>query len=88
MLTAKQIDNLRGAIKTRSILDLSTTINSIPLQDLPEACTRVAYDLYMSRKGDASKFNLDKLSELWEAAGFTPAAVQGVIDELRKLLAS
>lgn len=88
MLKAKEIDNLRSSIKQRSILDLKITLNSINSQDLPEACTRVAYDIFMSRQGDASKFNLDKLEEVWEAAGLKPAAVQGVIQELRKLLAS
>lgn len=88
MLTDKQIDNLRSSIKHRSILDLKVSLDSLNPSDIPEACTRVAYDLFMLSKRDASKFNLDKLRELWEAVGLKPECIHGILAELKKLLDS
>ena len=86
LLDAKQITRLKEAVINRSLLELKNTFATINKEDLPEAYTRVAYDMCPPSKRVASKFNLEKLEEVWDALGIPAEHIKGVTSELSKIL--
>lgn len=86
MLDKKHINLLAQAIQNRSLLELKQILNKIPEEDAPEACSRVAVYMCPPSKRYKSRFNLEKLEELWLAVGIKEECVNLVVKELAKLL--
>ena len=88
LLDVKQITRLKEAVTNRSLLELKATFAVINKEDLPEAYTRVAYDMCPPSKRVDTKFNLEKLGEVWDAIGIPAEHIEGVTSELSKILES
>ena len=86
MLTSQQVTLLNEAVLQKSLKDLKETLYKIKEEDLPEAYIRVAYAICPPSKRDPSKFNLEKLAEVWENFGIDEKHIKGVVKEMERLL--